>query len=189
MSKQTHAQIGTEAVIKATAKSWDEWFAVLDAAGAKAMAHKEIVAVLRDRHRVGPWWQQMITVGYEQARGLRVKHQKATGFSISRSKTIGASAATVFAAWKDKRRRSKWLADGDFTIRKATPSKSLRITWIDGETKLDVQFFAKGEDRCQVAIEHARLKSAREAAKLKAYWGEQLDHLKAMLEGKPGRKA
>jgi Domain of unknown function (DUF4287) len=188
MKQPTHAQIGTAAVVKATGKSWDEWFAILDAAGARNMTHKEIVAVLSDQHHVGPWWQQMVTVGYEQARGLRVKHQTVTGFSVSRSKTIAAAAANAFAAWKDKRKRDKWLADGDFTIRKATVAKSLRITWIDGETNLDVQFFEKGKDRCQVAVEHARLKNAKEAAKMKVYWGEQLHKLKTLLEGEPNPK-
>ena len=71
----------------------------------------------------------------------------------------------------------------DFTIRKATAGKSLRITWVDGESNLDVQFYDKGNGRCQVTIEHARLKNATQAAKMKAHWGEQLDKLKSLLEG------
>jgi len=42
--------------------------AILDKAGAKKMDHKQIVAYLSEQHQVGPWWQQMVTVGYEQAR-------------------------------------------------------------------------------------------------------------------------
>src|SRR6266404_1749073 len=152
MSKQTYAKISSEAVQQATLKPWDAWFALLDAAGAKKMTHQEIVAVLT-QHDVGPWWQQMVTVGYEQARGLRVKHQRPDGFSINRSKTIAASITDVYAAWKDKRKRARWLADPGFTIRKANDNKSLRITWIDGVTNLDVQFYARGEDKCQVTIE------------------------------------
>lgn len=180
MSK--HADISSDAVQKATGKPWDEWFAILDAAGAKTMTHQEIVAVLSKQHKVGPWWQQMVTVGYEQARGLRVKHQRPDGFSINRSKTIAAPIADVFAAWKDKRRRSKWLADADITIRKATANKSMRITLSDGEGNLDVQFFAKGTDKSQVNLEHARLKDKKAVEKMKAYWGEQLEKLKTLLE-------
>ena len=54
----------------------------------------------------------------------------------------------------------------DFTVRKATENKSLRITWIDDATNLDVQFYAKGETKCQVTLEHARLKSAKAAEKI-----------------------
>ena len=182
MNKNAYAQISTEAVENATGKSWQQWFEILDAAGAKDMTHKEIVAILNKDHGVGPWWQQMITVGYEQARGLRVKHQTAKGFSVSRSKTIGAPTSDVFTAWKDGRKRGKWLTDPNLTIRKSTANKCMRITWIDDATNLDVQFYDKGKDKCQIAIEHAKLKNEKEAAKMKAYWGEQLDKLKALLE-------
>jgi hypothetical protein len=56
-----------ESVQNATGK-WDEWFAILDSAGGQGMTHKEIVACLVEHHQVGPWWQQSITVAYEQAR-------------------------------------------------------------------------------------------------------------------------
>ena len=49
-------------------KSWAEWFALLDAAGAADLDHRGIVAVLAQRHGVGPWWQQMVTSAYEKAR-------------------------------------------------------------------------------------------------------------------------
>ena len=42
MSAQTYARINSEAVQKRTGKSWDEWFAILDGAGAKTMTHQEI---------------------------------------------------------------------------------------------------------------------------------------------------
>jgi uncharacterized protein YndB with AHSA1/START domain len=176
-------QISSDAVQKATGKSWDEWLAILDAAGAKTMTHQEIVAVLAKKHKVGPWWQQMVTVGYEQARGRRVKHQRSHGFSINRSKTIAVPIAAAYAAWNDKVKRSKWLADPALTIRKATANKSLRITWNDGEGEgnLDVQFYAKGKEKTQVTIEHARLKNEKAAEKMKAYWGKQLDKLNGFL--------
>ena len=181
MRTKKSGSISSEAVQKATGKTWAEWLKLLDAEGAAALTHQQIVAVLRDKHGVDPWWQQMVTVGYEQARGRRVKHQRPDGFSINRSKTIAAAITDVFAAWKEKRKRNQWLVDPDFTIRKATANKSLRITWTDGETNLDVQFYAKGKGKCQVTLEHARLKNEKTAERMKAYWGEQLDRLTALL--------
>ena len=64
--------------------------------GAVELGHKGIVALLSEHHRVGPWWRQMITVAYEQERGLREKHQTPEGFQISVSKTIAAPVGTVF---------------------------------------------------------------------------------------------
>ena len=37
------------------------------------MSHQEIVRYLSTKHDVGPWWQQMVTVTYEHASGLRDK--------------------------------------------------------------------------------------------------------------------
>jgi uncharacterized protein YndB with AHSA1/START domain len=171
------AGISSDAVLKATGKSWHEWLAILDKAGCKKMSHKEIVAVLSGTHAVSPWWQQMITVGYEQARGLRVKHEKTDGFSVSRSKTLPLPIADVFAAWNDKRKRAKWLPEDGMTIHKATENRSLRITWGDGKSVVEVMFFVKGKAKCQVTVQHNKLKDEKQAAKLKAYWGERLDQL------------
>ena len=73
-----------EAVKAKTGKTWKEWFAILDKAGARKMTHKEIVQVLNSEHGVGPWWQQMVTVTYEHERGLRDRHEKPEGYQISR---------------------------------------------------------------------------------------------------------
>ncbi len=173
--------ISSAAVKLRTGKTWSEWIAILDAAGAAAMTHREIVAHLSAKHAVGPWWQQMVTVGYEQFHGRRVKHETTDGFQISRSKTIGVPLAELFAAWKDKRKRSRWL-EAEVTIRKATTERSLRITWVDGTSSVSVMFYAKGPGKSQVTVDHTRLANQREADRMKAYWGDQLECLKTMLE-------
>jgi len=173
--------VGDEAVKNATGKTWPEWFAVLDKEGAAKLDHKGIVAILSKKHKVGPWWQQMVTVGYEQARGLRVKHQTATGYSVSASRTLPASSRAVFDAWNDVRQRRRWLAD-PLTIRKSTPGRSLRITWGDGKTNVDVMLFGKGTGKAQVAVEHSKLKTAAEVKRMKQYWTDALNRLKELLE-------
>ena len=42
----TQRKISDAAVRKATGKSWDEWFAVLDSEGADALPHKQIARLL-----------------------------------------------------------------------------------------------------------------------------------------------
>ncbi len=139
------------------------------------------MTILSAEHRISPWWQQMVTVGYEQERGLRQEHEKPEGFQISRSKTLAASPAPVFAAFADQKRRRQWLQDSDFTIRKATPGKSLRITWADG-TSVEVMFYPKGANKTQVSVQHGKLANAKDAERMKAYWGEQLEKLAVFLD-------
>ncbi|MBZ5536330.1 MAG: hypothetical protein LAO31_10280 [Acidobacteriia bacterium] len=88
---RTGSRMSDEAVQGKAGRTWKEWFSILDAAGARKMNHKEIVAYLSSKHKVGSWWRQMVTVGYEQARGMRELHQKPGGYEISVSKTIPVS--------------------------------------------------------------------------------------------------
>jgi len=177
------AGIGDAAVRARTGKSWKEWFALLDQAGARQLDHKGIVALMSRQHGVGGWWQQMVAVAYEQARGLRKKHQKLEGFQISSSKTIDAPVAKLFAAWHDPKARARWLKESKLAIRKATENKSLRITWADGKTNIDVNFYSKGDGKTQVVAQHSKLASAQQAERMKKYWAEQLERLKEILSG------
>lgn len=176
------AGISGDAVAAATGKNWKQWLSVLDRAGAKNMTHKEIVAVVRDRHSVGPWWQQMVTVGYEQARGLRQKHESAGGYKIGRSKTVGVPLSKLYTAWHDAKLRDRWIGEGPLVVRKATRNKSMGITWCDKKTKVEVNFYAKGNGKAQVSVEHIKLPDAKRAEQMKQYWGKKLDRLKKTLE-------
>lgn len=70
-----------KAVKTKTGKDWRQWFSILDKAGARKMSHKEIAEYLYRRRGVPDcWWSQMVTVTYEQSRGLREKHQRADGY-------------------------------------------------------------------------------------------------------------
>jgi uncharacterized protein YndB with AHSA1/START domain len=171
----------SDATVEAkTGKTWGAWFKHLDAAGAKKMTHKEIAAHLSE-NGVGPWWTQMVAVTYEQARGLRDKHQKPQGYEISVSRTIDATVGKAFKAWTVDQRRELWLP-ANFQIRKATTNKSLRITWENGKTSLAVAFLPKGSKKSQVVAQHSKLPDAKAAAKMKKFWSAALDRMKDLLE-------
>jgi hypothetical protein len=176
MNKKNNVRMSNEAVQSKTGKTWEQWFKILDAAGAKKMTHKEIVAVVK-KYDAGPWWQQMVTVTYEQARGMREKHEKPGGYEISASKTIAASAEAIYEAWNSAKLRSTWLPEKPITIRTATPGKSMRITWVDGKSGLDVNFYEKGKDKCQITVQHSKLPDATAANRMKAFWKEKLEKL------------
>lgn len=175
------AGITGAAVKQATGRDWPAWVTLLDKAGAKSWPHADIALWLHKKHQVEDWWCQMITVGFEQATGRRVKHQKPDGFEVSVSKTIAAPVDRAFEAWKDHALRAQWLPGIELTVRKATPHKSIRITWPD-DTNLSVNFWPKGPLKCQVVPQHAKLPTAAAAEKMKAYWTQQLEALRLFLE-------
>jgi hypothetical protein len=168
------AGISDEAVEKATGKDWKQWFAVLDKAGAHKLDHRAIAAMI-DQNGAPPWWSQMVTVAYEQARGLREKHQKAGGYAASASKTVSVPVGKLYRAVEARLKKENGLA-----IRKATPGKSLRIAGEDG-TRIDVSFYAKGEAKSLVAVQQEKLSGPKEVVRAKKFWAELLAGLAASL--------
>lgn len=175
------AGISDAAVQAKTGKTWNEWFAILDKAGAKKLDHPAIAVCLSRQPGINPWWQQMVTVGYEQARGLRVKHETPQGYSVSRSKTLDVPVSTLYRAWNDRKARARWLEDNGLTVRKATADKSMRITWSDGKSSVEALFYAKGKQKSQVTVQHNKLANARQATQMKTYWGACLERLQTFL--------
>ena len=174
--------IGNAAVQEATGKGWDEWFSLLDAAGARDMDHASIARVLRDGHGVAAWWNQMVAVGYEQARGMRKKRQRPDGYSVSASRTIRAPVAAVYKAWKTPGARKKWLTGDELAVRTTRSEKSFRATWGAERTVVEVNFYSKGDNKTQVSVQHSRLKSAAAGARAKKRWAAALDRLRDGLE-------
>ena len=182
-TKTSKAPRLTDATVKArTGKSWKEWFAILDKEGAMKLTHKEIVKLIVSKYGVGPWWQQMVTATYEQQRGMRDHHEKPQGYEISVSRTVNVPLAKLYQTFSNARNRARWLGEEGLTVRKTTTNKSLRVTWKDGKTSLEIGFYEKGDNKSQVAIQHSKLPDAKSAAKMKTYWGKALDKMRAHLE-------
>lgn len=176
--------ISSEAVRKATGRTWNEWFALLDADAAHTLAHPAIALLLGEKYGVQDWWRQMVTVAYEQERGLRERHQKADGFAVSLSKTVNVPVEALFAAWADAEQRELWLPDAPLSIRKATQPKSARMDWEDGATRVSAEFSAKGPNKSQVSLQHSKLPDSDAAGALRVYWSSALVRLKLHLEGR-----
>ena len=170
----------SDAAVKAkTGRDWQQWFSILDRVGATKMSHKEMAEYLYDKQGVPGWWSQMIAVTYEQERGLREKHERPDGYSVSASKTFDVPLGTLYKYWSNEKLRSKWLKD-EFIIRKATKDKSMRITWSD-KTSVEVNFYKKGESKSQAAVQHSKLANAKQVERMRSYWKAALARLQDAL--------
>lgn len=176
------AGMSDEAVRKKTGKTWKQWVSVLDAVDAHAMPHRDIAKHIYDSYPdVDGWWAQTVTVGYERIRGLRDVGQRRGGlYEANKSKTFPVPVARLYRAFSTARTRRRWLPDVDLRIRTSRKEKSMRITWPDG-TDVHANFVDKGSSKSQVAIQHAKLSSKADIAKMKAYWAERFDVLKELL--------
>jgi hypothetical protein len=171
--------MSAEAVRAKTGKTWDEWFVILDKEKAAGWTHPQIATWLHE-HGVPDWWCQMVTVEYERARGMRAMHETSDGFAVSASRTFAVPLADLFAAWQDGPRQ-RWLPEA-VVVRKATPTKTMRIGWPGGKQIVAVGFYDKGGGKSQVTIQHSKLADANEVAEKRALWKAALDKLGETLE-------
>lgn len=173
--------ISSDAVFKATGKTWNEWIFLLDKENLLKKSHKEIASYIYDNHLKNGWWAQMVTVGYEKKKGLRIDNQTIGGFQISASKTLPVSLDILYSFWEDPSKRKKWLSE-NFTITKATKNKSMRIKWTDVKTRVDVGFYEKGKNKSQVAVGHEKIPTQEEASKLQEFWRGKLNKLAEFIQ-------
>src|SRR5207248_1443882 len=118
---------------------------------------------------------------YEQARGLRAKNETVSGYQISVTKTLAAPLASLFRAWTDDKFRRRWLSE-PLTIRKATPHKSIRITWPGEGANIEVMFYPQPSGSNRVSVQHNKLPSKAAAEQSRAFWKARLEAMREALE-------
>jgi len=184
MARETSAyrpEMSDLAVIAKTGKSWSQWFRKLDKAGAAKLDHKAITKLLAETRQIGPWWQQMVAVEYERARGLRAKHQTAGGFSVSVSKTLPCELAELYVAAADARRRRRWFPAGSLEISSLTQNKYLRAKW-NGEARLEINFYSKPGGKAQISVQVGKLAKKSDVEHQRAVWKQALVKLQILLD-------
>lgn len=195
--------ISGEAVSKATGRDWDEWLDFLDGLGASQMTHKEIVGVLAAEGGLsGSWWQQMVTVGYEQARGLRKVGQTAdAGYQIGVQKTLPIPHDLAWDLLVVGPGRDIWLGETQpldlhkgqeyvtsngvsGEIRSVAPGQRLRLTWshpdLSGPSTLQLYLAPSGE-KTSVRFHQERLSSQDERELMRKHWREVLSKLQELV--------
>ncbi len=175
------AGMSDEVVKEKTGCTWQRWVGALDYHRAFEMSHTDIAKLVNTKFKVGPWWGQMVTVGYERIKGLRARGQRRDGkYGAGKSRTYAVPVTTLYDAWADGRTRRRWLDGAKVEVRTANAPKTMRLRWEDGTTVV-IGFMAKGASKSTVALEHERLPDKATADRMKKYWSERLDALGEVL--------
>ncbi len=196
-------RISDEAVRAKTGKSWDQWFRILDRWGAASKGHPATAKHLAERHGVGPWWSQMITVRFERERGLRGQHERASGYEVSVSRVIAAPARRVFECWLAPADLSAWFTSGARVEARVggryrnrdrdqgeflaiRPNRRIRFTWENPRhapgTEVEVAIAGRGRGKVTTTLTHSKLASLRDAEMMKEAWSWALDSLRSYVE-------
>jgi len=175
------AGMSDDAVKNKTGKTWKQWVRALDAIDAADMPHKDIAKYLHRELDVPAWWAQMVTVGYERIRGKRdVRQRRDGGYDANKNKTIAVPVSKLYRAFSSTRTRNRWLPGVEWTVRKSTADKSIRLIWDDG-CPVNLYFTAKSKDKSHVSVQHGKLTGQKDVDRVKAYWNDRLGALAAML--------
>lgn len=176
----------TEAIAAATGRSWEDWRAVLDEAGAVDRPHAAIaelaVSLMPEDLENPGWWAQGVAIGYEQHHGLRLPGQRSDGtFHASASRTVARPADAAMQAW---RRLAEVREDFDGAAAEEPPTTSRtakRLHWrvrLDDGTRAAVSAEAVGDgERTRLAVQHERLDSPADVERWKQFWKARLAEL------------
>jgi len=174
-----------DALRAATGKGWDEWLSLLDASGAatQPLDHGRLWdLVMQALPASAGWWGQMVSVGYERARGLREKHGTCSGdFQATISRTLPVPLFAAFASWADENLRRNWLDAPGLDFTKLNAGKNIRARW-PGGALLDIRFNASAPDRCRIVVDTMKLPDADAVREAKAFWQSQFERLSAYLK-------
>jgi uncharacterized protein YndB with AHSA1/START domain len=174
--------VSEEAMVRATGKGHEAWFALLDEWGGTAHNHTEIARWVHQAQGVPGWWAQNITVAYERVRGMRRPGQMANGFSVAVTRTIGAEPAAVLAAFTDVATRERWLPDAPLRPRPTRARLVARFDWAEPDSRVVVGVVPKADGKTVVSVVHEKIPEAGVGEELKARWRAALGELKALLE-------
>jgi uncharacterized protein YndB with AHSA1/START domain len=200
---QRPGTISDAAVRRATGRGWAEWIALLDAAGAQAWSHKEIVAWLAAHAELSGWWRQSVAVGYEQATGKRVPGETAdAGFQVGVRLTIAAPPASVWKALCSPAGMAHWLGsevaelapgagyettDGTRgEIRVVKPADRIRFTrrgrQASTPSTVQIALAPSGEAKTTIIFHHEKLRDTHEREAMRKHWKAVADRMKAMID-------
>jgi hypothetical protein len=174
--------VTSDAAVKArTGKDWANWFRLLDRAGAVKMKHADIAQHLVDEHGLPGWWAQNVAVEYERARGLRERHETATGYSVAVTKTMATSLSALYSATANAAARRKWFPKGALEVSSQTKNKYFRGAW-KKTARLEVGFYPKGDGKAQIALQVRKLGKKADVEAERGSWKQALTRLQALLQ-------
>ncbi len=172
---QERGRVSDEAVKKATGKAWNQWFALLDKAGAKKMNHTEIAHWLSTQHIPSGWWAQMVTVEFERAQGKRKVNENAEGFLVSVHKTVELSLNRLEKEWLALLHSRALSHKHLMPLPSNTKRRMLRYKADVGE--VIVFFDERGKGGSRIMVESVKLPSKKMVELNRAFWKKVLANI------------
>jgi hypothetical protein len=196
-------RVSSASVLKCTGKDWESWVKILKTAGATHWTHPEIVAFLKKKYKLGPWWQQGVTSGFEMVIGRKQLGRSSKGeYSMTSSITLPRSTTQLWKMLLAPHGQKLWLkpfsaiqlksgaafeTEGGIygEVRTWKAGVRLRLSWRESEwpkaSIVQVQLIARSKDKCILVFQHDGLKDARLKEQMRAHWQAALQRIRQHL--------
>ncbi len=169
-------EVNDDSVRDHTGRGWDEWCDLIDSGPGRSAGHTAIAAWVQDEHRVGAWWAQAVTIGYERITGLRLPGQMADGtFTATRSRTMKLDADAVREMLLSETDRQDLFPEHDTVLRSRESAKRVRIAMGGGVAEFSID--PRDDGKVKITVAHVSLPDVESMEHWKFYWREWLDAL------------
>lgn len=202
---KTVGKVTTQSVFKHTGKHWEEWIRLLDKKGARSWTYQEIVAFLQKVHKLSPWWQQGVALGFEIATGRRRMGQDAKGnYMVTATKSLPVSAPKAWKFLMSKAGIRIWLnplsplsirpqtsfeTEGGYfgEVRTVSSNRRVRMYWQDPlwekHTVVELLLVSRPKSKSILVFNHTGIKEVKTQALLRALWKQVVEQIFEALEG------
>lgn len=198
-------KVTSESVFKHTKKTWKQWVSILDKAGARSWTYQEIVAFLKQKHRLTPWWQQGVALGFEIAVGRRKEGQDAKGkYMVTATKSLPYGVQEVWKVLISRKGQEVWLkplsdvsiqpkaqfetTDGFFgEVRTVARFRRARLFWQDPEwdkhTVVELMLVPRPGKKSILVFNHTGIKESKTKILLRERWRKAADQIFQLVQG------
>ena len=168
--------IDKSAMLKATGKTPEQWFAIIEKSGKSERPHSEIACYLYEEQNISYWWAQQITVDYEKFIGRRMTGQTEDGrFQIGVNKTVSASKDALWDYLCSEDGLSLLCNEGaEAEITTSKSNSHFRMRWRmpawSSHSILQVRVTDKGKGKTTLSFHQEKLPDAKARESMRERW-------------------
>ncbi len=192
MAYETLNRTKNASVLKHTGKTWDQWVPLIKKAGGEIWTHQELVAFLKMKYKLSPWWQQLVAGGFEVAVGKKIEGRTLQGdLTLTVTKTMPVSARELWKYLNSEEGMKIWLRplwpikikagqsfeteDGYYgEIRTLKAPLRMRLKWCDPNwakpTVAQLYIVPKPGNSCLCVFSHEKILETRNQERLRMRW-------------------
>jgi len=172
-------RVSNEKLLAETEKNWTDWFEIIEKLMLQNKANRPTAKLLSQEYGLEDFWAKTIIDAFDFDSARISNERKNSDFEVSATLTIDAALHIVVQGFTESSLRKIWLPEIN-EFKKHNIGKNIRFDWKD-ETLVNVNFYPKSAKKCQVSLQHSKIKNVEEIETSKLEWKARLDKLATLI--------